>query len=86
MPTEIIDEEGENLSFSYQSFNLTLSEEFNKVAMSTNHLTQSQQLPKTFSKEVIPCDFLRYVANMKDDLDQFAYQLEANHDQNFPEE
>ena len=38
------------------------------------------------SKELIPCDFLRYVANVNDDLDELAFQLNANHVDNFPEE
>jgi len=41
---------------------------------------------KNDSKELIPCDFLRYVANVQDDLEQLAYQLNANHADNFPTE
>ena len=42
---------------------------------------------KTFTEELIPCDFLRYIANMKDgDLEKFSYQLDANHVDNFPVE
>ena len=41
---------------------------------------------KVASKELIPCDFLRFVANMGDDLEQLAFQLEVNHTKNFPEE
>ena len=37
------------------------------------------------NKEVIPCDFLRFVANVDDDLEELAFQLEANHQDNFPE-
>ena len=43
--------------------------------------------PDNHTKELIPCDFLRYVANgVRDDLEQFAFQLAANHEDNFPEE
>ena len=38
------------------------------------------------SKQLIPCDFLRFVANVKDDLEHLAFQLDANHVDNFPEE
>ena len=38
------------------------------------------------SKELIPCDFLRFVANVRDDLEHLAFQLDANHVDNFPEE
>lgn len=41
---------------------------------------------KVISKELVPCDFLRFVANMGDDLEQLAFQLEVNHTKNFPEE
>ena len=35
----------------------------------------------------MPCEFLRYVSSgVRDDLDQLAYQLQANHEDNFPEE
>lgn len=47
---------------------------------------QSFSKVKYDSKELIPCDFLRYVANVGDDLDELAFQLHANHADNFPEE
>jgi len=37
-------------------------------------------------KKLIPCDFLRFVANVNDDLEQLEFQLAANHDDNFPAE
>ena len=32
----------------------------------------------------MPCHFIRYLSNAKDDLDQLKFQLEANHYDNYP--
>ena len=52
--------------------------------MRNSHLSNSAV--KVASKELFPCDFIRFVANMGDDLEQLAFQLEVNHSKNFPEQ
>ena len=69
---------------TYNSFNLTMEEEHKKIRRRTEYIRSDPV--KNDSKELIPCDFLRYVANVQDDLEQLAYQLNANHADNFPTE
>lgn len=50
-------------------------------------LSRTQSFNKYGDEKEIPCDFLRYVANeVYDDLEQFKFQLDANHTDNFPAE
>ena len=82
-----IEEEKRDSFHPYNSFNLTMEEEHKKIR---NHTVYMQNVANrqndTESKELIPCDFLRFVANVRDDLEHLAFQLDANHVDNFPEE
>ena len=58
---------GDNLQ-PYSSFNLTMEEEYRKIrGMSLMYKTPD--VDKNGSSKEIPCDFLRFVANMRDDLE-----------------
>lgn len=35
-------------------------------------------------RRLIPCDFIRFIANVRDDLDQLGFQLMVNHAENYP--
>ena len=41
---------------------------------------------KEENQHPVPCLFLRYLNEVRDDLDQLEFQLAANHVDNFPEE
>ena len=51
------------------SFNLTMEEEFKKIMQHTYNMRSYQQYESKYSEEEIPCDFLRYVVNVRDDLE-----------------
>ena len=62
----------------FSSFNLTMEEEHKKIRNHTVYMVKAKPGQgedkdaadnKYDSKEFIPCDFLRYVANVKDDLE-----------------
>ena len=59
-----------------------MEEEHKKIRNQTVYMGSDAM--KNNSKELIPCDFLRYIANIQDDLEQLAYQLHVNHADNFP--
>ena len=63
-----------------------MEEEHRKIRNHTVSIKQATDGLQLTPEELIPCDFLRYVANVKDDLDMLAFQLEANHMDNFPDE
>ena len=69
----------------FASFNQIMDEELTKIKNNTYQLYRSASF-KQNNKEVIPCDFLRFVANIDDDLEELAFQLHANHSNNFPEQ
>ena len=61
------DTEQENFFTAYSSFNLTMEEEYKKIRNHTVRIKNTDD--KYGTKELVPCDFLRYVANVKDDLE-----------------
>ena len=65
------DTEQENFFTAYSSFNLTMEEEYKKIRNYTVHIKNTDE--KYGTKEQVPCDFLRYIANVKDDLEQMAF-------------
>ena len=64
-----------------------MEEEHKKIRNHTVYMQNEayKQQNDAEAKQLIPCDFLRFVANFKDDLEHLAFQLDANHVDNFPE-
>ena len=57
-----------------------LEQERNSLAISMSNQARYA------TQEFYPCKFLRFVANAGDDLEHLAFQLDANHADNFPDE
>ena len=70
--TEVGEREMMSSLHIFESFNETMKEEFQKIENHTYHLYRSASFVRN-SSDVIPCDFLRYVANVDDDLEELAF-------------
>ena len=48
-----------------------MEEEYKKIRNYTVRIKNTDD--KYGTKDLVPCDFLRYIANVKDDLEQMAF-------------